>query len=120
MQIYLDSFGAYLSVRNGQFSVRLRSGDERLFATRLVSAILLERNGCLRVQKSVFAAPDMDRKAWGRLQQGLRQLFARHPLGAADSLYIVPLRDEHVAEIQVYGRPTVVEALQAQPLKIVL
>lgn len=68
----------------------------------------------------MFVAPDMDRKAWGRLQQGLRQLFARYPLRPADSLYIVPLRDEHVAEIQAYGLATVVEALQAQPLKIVL
>jgi CRISPR-associated protein Cas1 len=41
MQLYLDSFGAYLFVRNGMFAVRVKSGGEQLFAVRQVGAILL-------------------------------------------------------------------------------
>lgn len=43
MQIYLDSYGAFLSVRNGQFRVRLSSGEEHFFAVRETSAILLTK-----------------------------------------------------------------------------
>lgn len=43
MQLYLDSYRAFLSVRNGRFGVRLASGDERYFAVREVSAILMTK-----------------------------------------------------------------------------
>ena len=55
MQIYLDSFGAYLTVRNGQFRVRLRSGDERLFATRMVRAILLTKGTGMSTDAALLA-----------------------------------------------------------------
>jgi hypothetical protein len=32
MQLYLDSFAAFLSVKDGQFQTRLSSGEKRLFA----------------------------------------------------------------------------------------
>ncbi len=43
MQLYLDSYRAFLSVRNGRFGVRLASGEERHFAVREVSAILMTK-----------------------------------------------------------------------------
>jgi CRISP-associated protein Cas1 len=43
MQLYLDSFGAYLFTKNGQFLIKTKSGDERAFAVRDVSAILMTR-----------------------------------------------------------------------------
>lgn len=55
MQIYLDSFGAYLTVRNGQFRVRLRSGEERLFAVREVSAVLLTKGTGLSADAALLA-----------------------------------------------------------------
>ena len=55
MQIYLDSFGAYLSVRNGQFWVRLSSGDTHLFAVRQVSAILLTKGTGMSTDAALLA-----------------------------------------------------------------
>ncbi len=55
MQIYLDSFGAYLSVRNGQFRVRLSSGDVHLFAVRQVSAILLTKGTGMSTDAALLA-----------------------------------------------------------------
>ena len=43
MQLYLDSFGAFLAVRQGMFAVRTRHAGERTFAVRDVQAILLTR-----------------------------------------------------------------------------
>ena len=43
MQLYLDSYRAFLSVRNGRFGVRLASGEEHFFAVREVSAILMTK-----------------------------------------------------------------------------
>lgn len=56
MQIYLDSYGAFLSVRNGQFRVRLRSGEEHLFALRQVSAVLLTKGSGLSADAALLAA----------------------------------------------------------------
>ncbi len=43
MQVFLDSFGAYLGVRNGMFRVKPRNNEERLFAVREVNAIFLTK-----------------------------------------------------------------------------
>lgn len=60
MQLYLDSFGAYLFVRNGQFGVRTRTQSERLFALREVRAILLTRGtGCSSDAALLAAAHDI-------------------------------------------------------------
>ncbi len=56
MQLYLDSFGAYLSVRNGQFAVRTKNNDERLFPVRDVAAILLTRGTALSTDAALLAA----------------------------------------------------------------
>lgn len=56
MQLYLDSFGAYLSVRNGMLAVRTRSGGTRLFALRQVGAVLLTRGTALSADAALLAA----------------------------------------------------------------
>lgn len=56
MQLYLDSFGAFLAVRNGMFSVRLRgSGDARAFAVRTVDAILLTKGTGMSTDAALLA-----------------------------------------------------------------
>lgn len=45
MQLYLDSFASFLSVKNGQFRIRLQSGEVHLFAVREVNVILLTKGG---------------------------------------------------------------------------
>ena len=56
MQLYLDSFGAYLSVRNGMLAVRTRSGGTRLFALRSVGAVLLTRGTAMSADAALLAA----------------------------------------------------------------
>ncbi len=56
MHLYLDSFGAFLSVRNGAFRVRMRSGEERSFAVRLVTAILLTKGTAMSTDAALLAA----------------------------------------------------------------
>jgi CRISP-associated protein Cas1 len=41
MQLYLDSYGAFLGVRNGMFWVKPRASEGRAFPVREVNAILL-------------------------------------------------------------------------------
>jgi CRISP-associated protein Cas1 len=44
MQLFLDSYGAFLAVRNGQFFVRAKAnGSEHLFAVRQIDAIFLTK-----------------------------------------------------------------------------
>lgn len=43
MQLYLDSFGAFLMVRHGVFLVRLRNGQEHQFPTRVVDVVFLTK-----------------------------------------------------------------------------
>jgi len=83
------------------------------------TAKALERHGCTRVQRSVFVAPNMDKKQLLRLQADLQRLLAgRHAPG--DSLLVVPLRDEHVAEIRAIGDNNIFTELENFPLKIIL
>lgn len=56
MQLYLDSYGAYLFVQNGMFSVRLKSSGERFFALRETGAILLTRGTALSADAALLAA----------------------------------------------------------------
>jgi CRISPR-associated protein Cas1 len=56
MQLYLDSYGAYLSTRNGMFCVRTKTAGERLFALREVGAILLTRGTALSTDAALLAA----------------------------------------------------------------
>lgn len=83
-------------------------------------AKLLERNGCRRIQKSVFAAPDLNKKHLVRLQLSLRQLFGRRPMSAGDSLYLIPLPEEYVPGIETIGENNLLPVLEEKPLKIIL
>lgn len=56
MQLYLDSFGAYLSVRNGMFAVRTKSVGERAFAVRQVQSILLTKGTAMSTDAVLLAA----------------------------------------------------------------
>lgn len=55
MQLYLDSYAAWLSVQNGRFRVRLRSGENHLFAVRQVAAILLTKGTGLSADAALLA-----------------------------------------------------------------
>lgn len=83
-------------------------------------AKLLERNGCNRLQKSVFAAPDMEKKHLVKLQLSLRQMFARQPMSPGDSLLIIPLPNEQAKETEVMGDNNIHTILLEKVLKIML
>lgn len=55
MQLYLDSFGAFLHVKNGQFAVRTKSATEQLFPVRDVAAILMTRGTSASTDALLFA-----------------------------------------------------------------
>ena len=84
------------------------------------TAKLLERHGCSRVQRSVFAAPFLERKQLARLQSALRHCYARQPLSAADSVLIIPLREELAADMAVFGTGAPPGIWDALPRKIIL
>lgn len=84
------------------------------------TAKILEKNGCLRVQKSVFVAPQMTNKHLDRLLADLKSRYARKPLGDRDSLLLIPLTKEHGAAIKVFGNNNILATLEENPLKIVL
>lgn len=56
MQLYLDSYGAFLAVRNGMFAVRTRAGGERTFAVRSVQAVLLTKSTGMSTDAALLAA----------------------------------------------------------------
>ncbi|MCW5921256.1 MAG: CRISPR-associated endonuclease Cas2 [Saprospiraceae bacterium] len=87
---------------------------------RARTAKILERHGCHRVQRSVFVAPYLERKHLVRLRGALKQCYARQPLSPDDSLLLVPLREEYVADIEVLGVNNIITALAEKPLKIML
>ncbi len=80
----------------------------------------LEKNGCRRLQKSVFVAPHMTKKELVRLQLMLRQVFERRPLKPGDSVYIVPLPNEFAEGADFFGSNNAFPALLEKKLKILL
>lgn len=55
MQLFLDTYGVFLGVRNGQFFVRPRQGGEVLFAVREVQAIFLTASGSVTTEAMSLA-----------------------------------------------------------------
>ena len=55
MQLYFDSFSAFLSVKDGQFQIRLSSSEKRLFSVLTVSAILLTKGTALSIDAALLA-----------------------------------------------------------------
>lgn len=90
--------------------------DDRL---RMKTAKTLQRHGCARVQKSVFVAPDMGKKHLLQLQNALQRLLAKR-MQPSDSLLIIPLREDLVAEIITIGHNNVLAELEPKPLKVLL
>ena len=81
---------------------------------------ILEKNGCHRIQKSVFMAPHLKKKDLVRLQLGLQQAFERRPLKPGDSIYIVSLSQELASETEYYGLNNAFTMLLEKKLKIIL
>ncbi len=83
--------------------------DDRL---RLRVAKLLERTGCVRVQKSVFMAVRFDLKKMERLRRQLLKIIP-DALPDTDSLIVVPIeRDLTVALVWAGVKEKVDDALQ--------
>ena len=79
------------------------------------------KNGCLRIQKSVFVAPHLLKKDLQRLRNDLNRVFARSPLAATDSILVIPLPNEYSGEITQWGSNNTVKTHLADlPLKIML
>jgi len=55
VQLYLDSFGAFLAVRQGTFLVRLREAGEHTFPTRQVQSILLTKGTAMSADALLLA-----------------------------------------------------------------
>lgn len=85
MQLYLDSYGAYLSVRGGMFCVRTRTGGERTFAVRQVDALLLTKGTAMSTDAALLAVQNdlpvllID----ANTHYPLAQLMTAHPGGLA-------------------------------------
>ncbi|MCS7035353.1 MAG: CRISPR-associated endonuclease Cas2 [Saprospiraceae bacterium] len=90
--------------------------DDRL---RTKTAKVLQRHGCARVQKSVFVAPNLEKKHLALLQNALQRLLNKR-IQPTDSLLIIPLRDDLAAEIAIIGHNNVLTELEPKPLKILL
>lgn len=56
MQLYLDSYGAFLAVRNGMLAVRTKSAGEKTFALRQVKAVLMTKGAGMSVDAALLAA----------------------------------------------------------------
>jgi CRISP-associated protein Cas1 len=55
MQLYLDSFGAFLGVKNQMFWVNTKKNEEQIFATNNINAILLTKGVSLSVDAVLLA-----------------------------------------------------------------
>jgi hypothetical protein len=62
----------------------------------------------------------MEKKHYTGLLAGLRGLFGRIPLSPADSVVLIPVRDEYVGDIVVYGSNNIRAVLEDDRLKIML
>lgn len=80
----------------------------------------LEKNGCHRLQKSVFVAPHMVKKDLVRLQLMLMQVFQRRPLKPGDSVYIMPLPQEHAESTLHFGPNNALPTVLEKKLKLLL
>ena len=80
----------------------------------------LERNGCHRLQKSVFIAPHLKARDLDVLRQALKRRTDRLPLGARDSIYFIPLPHEMAMSALCLPDNNAYAAVFEKPLKIML
>lgn len=62
----------------------------------------------------------MEKKHLAKLRLSLRQLFARTPMQPGDSVCIVPLRNEYVPDIEVFGSNNIRALLEEKKWKVML
>lgn len=55
MQVYLDTYGAFLGVRDGMFHIRLKDGQQHALAARQVSSIQLQRGTAVSTDALLLA-----------------------------------------------------------------
>lgn len=65
---------------------------------RLKIAKRLERAGCLRLQKSVFVAPDFDAKRLAILRGGIKRLLPTTLL-PDESIIVIPIEKDNTGEM---------------------
>lgn len=64
---------------------------------------ILEKNGCHRIQKSVFVATYLEKKHWGQLETSLQKLFERRPLQPENHLHVWPLGESDALKTRYFG-----------------
>lgn len=74
--------------------------DNRL---RLKLAKLLLRNGCERIQKSVFLAPEYNTRELMILKQDISALV-QNVLSSRDSIWILPLQQQQLLDATLWGQ----------------
>lgn len=85
------------------------------------AAKLLQKHGCSRVQRSVFVAAYVKPRDLEQLKAALDRLMARGPVSPQDSLLLMPLPEEVVAQTAAIGcANNILAALAPLPLKILL
>jgi CRISPR-associated protein Cas2 len=62
----------------------------------------LERAGCVRLQRSVFVAPDFDARRLGILRGALLKMFPA-TLGYEESLLVIPIERDNLSSITLLG-----------------
>lgn len=80
-------------------------------------AKLLERHGCRRMQRSVFAAPRFSGKQMTALKSGLHRLLG-NSLEPEDSLFIVSIEGDAVGEMVAFGSNKTATFFSPPPLHV--
>ena len=85
---------------------------------RLKIAKILQKNGCDRVQKSVFIASDLPKRDLNALMIELRNEI-RTEDSRGDSIIVIPIRSEHVPEIQAIGDNNIISFFDEPLAKVI-
>ncbi len=73
-------------------------------------AKVLKRQGCHRLQKSVFIAPNYDAKKLGKTKQQLEK-WIPEPLQADESIIVVPIEADNISQILWAGDTNVLKKI---------
>ena len=75
---------------------------------RLKLAKLLLRNGCERIQKSVFLAPEYNNRDALLIKQDIEHLV-QGVLGPNDSIWMLPLQQQQLLNAKLWGQKNPVD-----------
>ncbi len=81
-------------------------------------ARVLEKNGCRRVQKSVFVGPRMRKRELLALQRDLIQTWTEGEVFPSDSVLIIPLGDDRAGHPWALGYDGLSDVLKPPPRKV--